>query len=124
MFAYRSRKRFKEEAFAVTLAARGRLAYGAGGDRFLINALEGSGYGIVIEEMAEGDLGLRLKPLEVSRRLSKPRVASSSGLARPLSIPASDFLRMAQTVLINPGSTLRGSRTAYQIEARHEANAA
>ena len=70
MFGFLSRRRIKSEGVTVTLGPRGRLTYEAGGNRFLINALEGNGYGIVIEEMADGDMGLQLKSLEVRRSIA------------------------------------------------------
>jgi hypothetical protein len=70
MFDFLSKRRIKGEGFTVTLGARGRLTYEADGCCFLINALEGNGYGIVLEEMADSDLGLQSKSLDVRRSIA------------------------------------------------------
>lgn len=49
---------------SVIIGRRGRLTYEEGTEKFLINAVEGDGFGIVVEEMGDADLALMRKTLD------------------------------------------------------------
>lgn len=70
------------DGISVTIGRRGCLTYEEGTEKFLINAIEGNGFGIVVEEMADADLALMTKTpdqklkiaLNIKRTLAKREI--------------------------------------------------
>jgi hypothetical protein len=67
---FKRRDIVSHEGKTIRIAGHGRLIYEDGDDKYLVKVVEGSGYGIVIEEMGDADLSLLFTPAEHRRRVA------------------------------------------------------
>jgi hypothetical protein len=64
-------KTISKDGIRVTLGEKGQLKYREGSETYIVSALDGDGYGIVIEEMADGDLSLMSQSIERRVEIAK-----------------------------------------------------